>query len=125
MAGYGLNLSTGKPQLHQSLQYMTATAIDPDSHDEYVYSKSLYFKSNNGYGTCSGDSGGPVVFEDGKTEPLVGLLSHGDHTKDGFCVTGGANNYYVVLYKYISWIEKNAILDRGRFVNIKPRVELK
>ncbi|XP_072946370.1 phenoloxidase-activating enzyme-like [Epargyreus clarus] len=57
-----------------------------------------------GKDSCTGDSGGPLMFEDGKASHfvVVGVVSSGYR----FCGTEGRPGYYTNVYEYVDWIYK-------------------
>jgi hypothetical protein len=68
-----------------------------------------------GHSVCNGDSGGPVLYGEGKDQFVVGLVNHG--VADIECGTKGGYQYFTYIKPYLPWVEE----ETKRFLRDGPR----
>ncbi|XP_072946556.1 phenoloxidase-activating enzyme-like [Epargyreus clarus] len=82
-----------------SLPYVSAD----DCHNPLPENQYICAGGEEGKDTCTGDSGGPLMYEDNKWKSkyiIVGVVSSGFR----YCGTEGYPGFYTSVYKHLSWI---------------------
>ena len=58
-----------------------------------------------GKDSCKGDSGGPLMYEDGRTYEVIGIVSFGPVP----CGMEGVPGVYSKVWEYLDWIRSNIV----------------
>ena len=102
--GHGVE-ETGGTGLNDVTKYVNKPYVtDADCADDFWFFDSgnmLCAGGNNGEGACRGDSGGPMVKEQGNTHTLVGVTSWGSASG---CALDGIPNGFSKVSAAVPWI---------------------
>ncbi|CAH0403406.1 unnamed protein product [Chilo suppressalis] len=109
-AGWGaINATHSKStvKLHVDLPFVTQdscqAAYSQSRRKAALWQGQLCAGGEKDKDSCKGDSGGPLMFENGRTWEVIGIVSFGP-TPCGIEDTPGV---YTKTYEYISWIRSN------------------
>jgi secreted trypsin-like serine protease len=104
--GYGTNVDIAKPPIEAFRLRQTSESFLFYSDTTFKASKKIWFDQSSS-GICSGDSGGPVIFNSDGEEKIYGIAIHTLLNENGkmACLTQGA--FTNVVY-YHDWINETA-----------------
>ncbi|KAJ2945113.1 hypothetical protein O0L34_g9172 [Tuta absoluta] len=110
VAGWGALNQTHKESYikqHVGVPYRTMDQCQPAFNVSYrrasLWHGQICAGGEPGKDSCKGDSGGPLMYENGRTFELVGVTNFGD----ALCGTEGVPGVYLKVYEYLFWIRKN------------------
>nr|CAD7441416.1 unnamed protein product [Timema bartmani]CAD7461968.1 unnamed protein product [Timema tahoe] len=91
---------TTRPNILQTIDVQVVSSeYCQEVHNKSIHSVHICAYGGEGYGVCSGDSGGPLAFG-GR---VVGIVSWGSPCALGF------PDVYVRVSEYVDWITTNAV----------------
>nr|CAD7405458.1 unnamed protein product [Timema cristinae] len=98
--GYVDSRRTTRPNILQTIDVQVVSSnYCQEVHNISIYPLHICAYGGEGYGVCSGDSGGPLAFG-GR---VVGIVSWGSPCALGF------PDVYVRVSEYVDWITTNAV----------------
>ncbi|XP_045506921.1 phenoloxidase-activating enzyme-like [Colias croceus] len=104
IAGWGMTENRPSSDVKSYVMIPYARKNVCDAIYKYDLENIICAGGDEGKDSCRGDSGGPLMYEDGNTYTVVGILSFGQIQ----CGTAGKPAVHTDVYKYMTWI-KNEI----------------
>ncbi|XP_026735969.1 phenoloxidase-activating enzyme-like [Trichoplusia ni] len=108
-AGWGAvstRQSYSNVKLHVDLPYVPPERCQPayslPGRSVNLWAGQLCAGGINGKDSCKGDSGGPLMYEDGRTYEVIGIVSFGPVP----CGMEGIPGVYSKVYEYLDWIRR-------------------
>lgn len=90
-------------KLQVQLPYVTRERCAPNTTIGTLWKGQLCAGGLRGQDSCRGDSGGPLMFENGRQYEVIGIVSVGAQP----CGLESIPGVYTNVYQYISWIKTN------------------
>lgn len=91
-------------KLHVDLPYVTRDRCQPSYGSKVpLWKGQLCAGGEKGKDSCKGDSGGPLMYENGRVYEISGIVSFGHRE----CGSEGVAAVYTNVYEYDSWIRNN------------------
>merc|ERR1719347_2194953 len=112
-AGWGKTEHGIASMILQHVELQTITRSNCASIYQSPITKNMLCTTGWDQGTCSGDSGGPLMARDGK---VIGVTSWGNQDKNGRCLTSYPSVFARVTPQMIGWIKQNT---RGYSICVK------
>jgi len=103
-AGWGKTGDGIASMILKHVELKTITRSNCASNYDLTITKNMLCTTGWDQGTCSGDSGGPLMAQDGK---VIGVTSWGNQDKNGKCLTSYPSVFARVTPQMIDWIKKN------------------